>query len=87
LRCQGCNLWGGFRIKIFDEKAAVIIRSHGWSGWSRGSDMVNPAPICARSSSPLRFLEVSIGRMAERLEKIEKRQGMLPADRLESATV
>ena len=33
------------------------------------------------------LLEVSIGRMAERLEKIEKRLGMLPADRLESATV
>ena len=33
------------------------------------------------------LLEVSIGRMAERLEKIEKRLGMLTADRLESATV
>ena len=33
------------------------------------------------------LLEVSIGRMAERLEKIENRLGMRPADRLESATV
>jgi len=33
------------------------------------------------------LLEVSMSRTAERVEKIEKRLGMLPADRLESATV
>jgi len=33
------------------------------------------------------LLEVSIGRMAKLLEKIEKRLGILPTDRLESATV
>jgi len=88
LRSAGGNARTGFSITIFDSRA----RGDNWK--PRLEQVVVAGGRYGQLGADMRevklavtLLEVSIGRMAERLEKIEKRLGMLPADRLESATV